>query len=32
VGPLVAGRAIDVHVADVDTGEELSADPAGERR
>jgi hypothetical protein len=36
VTPLVAGRAIDVHVADVDTGEELSeelgADPAGERR
>ena len=36
VAPLVAGRAIDVHVADVDTGEELSeelgADPVGERR
>ena len=36
VTPLVAGRAIDVHVADVDTGEELSAefgvDPAGEPR
>ncbi len=35
VTPLVAGRAIDVHVADVDTGEELSeelgADPVGER-
>ena len=29
---LVAGRAIDVHVAEVDAGEELSAEPAEERR
>ena len=31
VAPLVAGRAIDVHVADVDTGEELSAASARTR-
>lgn len=31
LAPLIAGRAADVHVADVDMGEGVGADAAGER-